>query len=65
MNKSRYKDMLAAVILLGVLGLLIGVAAFAKYASEEAKEYVGFSFVVIMSIIFLGVIWKAIRLIID
>lgn len=65
MRKSRYKDILAAVILLGVLGLIIGVAAFAKYASEQAKEYVGFAFVTIFALIFLGLIWKAIRLIID
>lgn len=65
MYKKYYKDVLALLILLGVIGLIIGVVLFGKYASREVQTMVGYGFVTIFLLGVLFVLWKAIRLILD
>lgn len=63
--RKYYKDILAALILLGVIGLITGIGLFAKYASRETQSMVGYGFVAIFLLGILLVLWKAIRLILD
>jgi predicted MFS family arabinose efflux permease len=65
MYKKYHKDVLALLILLGVIGLITGIVLFGRYASKEAQTMVAYGVVTIFALIMLFVLWKAIRLIID
>lgn len=65
MNNKRYKDLLAAGILLGVVSIPGFVWLFAKYASEEVKENVLIAILSCLCVVLTFVMWKAIRLLID
>jgi uncharacterized membrane protein len=65
MNNKRYKDLLAAGILLGVVLVPVFVWLFAKYASEEVKENILIGILSFLCLVLIFVTWKAIRLLID
>jgi hypothetical protein len=65
MNNKRYKDLLAAGILLGIVSVPVFVWLFAKYASEEVKENVLIGILTCLGLVITFVAWKAIRLLID
>lgn len=65
MNKNRYKDLIATGIVLGIFGVFVFVYWLAKYTSQETKEMVGEIVISILMLIVVGLVWKAIRLLID
>ena len=65
MNKKLYKDILAVGILLSIIGFMTGVGFFARYASEQAKEYFLKGLLVCLILFFLFAMFKLIRLMID
>ena len=65
MNKRRYKDLLALVILLGVIGVFVGIFLFAFYASNEAKHNVMIGIICSLVILVICALYWAIRNIID
>ncbi len=65
MNNKRYKDLLAAGILLGIISIPVFVWLFAKYVSEEIKENVLIGILCFLCLVVIFAMWKAIRLLID
>lgn len=65
MNKKIYKDITAALIVLGIIGIMFGIERFARYASPQAKEYVVMGLFGILILIAACAFWFLIREILD
>ena len=65
MNKKRYKDLLAFLILLGVIGVIVGAFLFAFYASDQAKHNVMIGIICSLVVFVICVTYWAIRIAID
>jgi uncharacterized membrane protein YqjE len=65
MDKNRYKDLLATLILFGAISIPVSAWLFGKYASQETKEYFAITIIIFLFFGLIFALWKLIRLLID
>lgn len=65
MNNNRIKDLKATIIVLIIISIPTCVYLISEYASRETKEMFAIMVTGILSLGFIFIIWKGIRLLID
>ena len=63
--KKWYKDILATVIFLGVIGIMVGLPLLLVYGPTELVYDILKGLLVLLTLFFLFAVWKLIRMLID